>query len=178
MHRFSRVPTETVHDSPCHAWQVEPEVVELLENDTAGIVERMTALAERGAGWLNVVPAIDPEDAPPSDDGLFGIVAARGPMVPECTWTPPAHKRGRVGPALIGIRHPAGTKAARQLADAGHAVPDGWNVTQDHPRRGLVVAVPASVDHATVLAWLLEAARALTPLALPRRWFAELYVRK
>jgi hypothetical protein len=88
----------------------------------------------------------------------------------------PARRRnGTVGPTTVGVEHASGTKAANRLRDLGHAVPSSWRVRQDHPKRGLVVEIPASVPPAESLAWLLAAAVLLTTLELDQRWLAEIY---
>jgi hypothetical protein len=56
-------------------------------------------------------------------------------------------------------------------------VPEGWVVLQDNPRRGLVVAVPPAEDAADVLAWLLDAATALSLVLLTGEWRALVYRR-
>jgi hypothetical protein len=74
-----------------------------------------------------------------------------------------AERKGRRRPASLGIQHATGTKAARRLADHGCPVPQGWRVTQDHPRRGLVVDVIPEEEPAVILGWLLDAGWVLCP---------------
>ena len=76
---------------------------------------------------------------------------------------------------MVGLQHPAGTRARARLAAAGRPVPDGWVVMQDHARKGLVVAVPPTVAHAEVLRWLLEAASALSATPVTGTWRASIY---
>lgn len=115
------------------------------------------------AGWVNLRPAIDPDDDPgePSS-GLFALFSARGPAVPLCTWHP--------GERSMGIEHGTGPKVARRLD-----LPPGWRVAQDHPRRGLVVVVPLGVPDAEALAWLVEAGTQLCPVPTTRTWVAEVH---
>jgi hypothetical protein len=66
------------------------------------------------------------------------------------------------------------------LGERGVPVPAGWSVTQDHPRRGLVVrpvtgTTPEALDE--VLAWLLAATRALCPVPRTGEWRAYCYER-
>ncbi|MGD9755415.1 MAG: hypothetical protein AB7W59_30855, partial [Acidimicrobiia bacterium] len=75
----------------------------------------------------------------------------------------------------IGVEHGAGRHAARQLRDAGVAFPDGARLVQDHPRRGLVIAVPNGTDAAAIAELLLQAASQLTMVPLGDRWMLELY---
>ena len=76
---------------------------------------------------------------------------------------------------MVGILHAAGARAGGTLAELGHAVPDGWVVLQDFSKKGLVAAVPPSVDHADVVTWLLRAARLLSRVPLTGRWRAVVY---
>jgi hypothetical protein len=54
-------------------------------------------------------------------------------------------------------------------------VPEGWKVTQDHPRRGLVAEVPADADNRTVVDWLLRAAAAVCQIPSTGRWQAAVH---
>ncbi|MEA2826955.1 MAG: hypothetical protein QOG43_1394 [Actinomycetota bacterium] len=136
----------------------------------------MDALAEAGRGWVNFEPAVDPDDLSGSGDGFFGLFSGRGPEVALATWTPPtAGRRGRVEPAMLGLQHGAGRRIKTKLADAGHPVPEGWVVVQDYVKKGLVITLPPEVDHAAVVAWLLAAARATSPVPIGPGWRAAVY---
>ncbi len=76
---------------------------------------------------------------------------------------------------MLGLQHPAGSKAKPLLAELGHPVPDGWAVVQDHVRKGLVVALPDGVAARDALAWLLRAARLLSTIPLQGGWRAAIY---
>jgi hypothetical protein len=92
------------------------------------------------------------------------------------TWTPASTpRRGRREPAMLGLQHPAGSKAKPLLAELGHPVPDGWVVVQDHVRKGLVVALPETAAPSDALAWLLRAARLLSTIPLQGEWRATIY---
>lgn len=136
----------------------------------------MDAMSTTHKGWVNFEPAVHAEDVPPPDDGPFSLFSARGPAVPLATWTPAsAPRRGRSDPAMIGLQHPAGSRARPLLQRLGHAVPDGWPVTQDHAKKGLVVAVPATAAHEDVVVWLLTAATVLSTVPLTGAWRAAVY---
>ena len=122
-------------------------------------------------GWANFQPEV-PDDTEVEGPGLFGVFAARGPVVPLCTWVVETERRGQRRPPSLGIQHATGTKAARRLADLGCAVPAGWRVTQDHPRRGLVVNVVPVEEPAVILGWLLDAGTALCPVDVTGWWDA------
>ncbi len=64
---------------------------------------------------------------------------------------------------------------AWKLRDLGLPLPQGWRVTQDHPRRGLVALVPAQVPAADVVDWLLAAAAAVCTVPTTGRWTAAVH---
>ena len=146
-----------------------PEQIDFVTNDRAAVLARMDQLVERKKGWINLSPALDEDEDPPPRSSTFGLFSGRGPDVPLCTWVP--------GPPVeIGIQHGAGTKAVQVLRDMGQPVPDGWRVTQDHARRGLVVAIPDGTPSQAVLDWLLSAGTALAShLKLAGWWRAAIY---
>lgn len=158
---------------------MEPRYLEFVLAELEEVTAEMDTLAAAHAGWINFEPAVaaDPEDLPPPPSALFGVFSGKGPDVPLGTWTPPSapSRRGRVEPAMLGLQHGAGTRAKPRLADLGYGVPEPWRVVQDHSRKGLVVAVPATVGHADALTWLLRAAAALTAVALTGTWRASVY---
>jgi predicted phage tail protein len=54
-------------------------------------------------------------------------------------------------------------------------LPDGWRITQDHPRRGLVAQVPADADDRAVMDWLLGAAVLVCAVPVTGRWTASVH---
>jgi hypothetical protein len=152
----------------------EPLVIEFREDRRIAVVEEMEAMAAAGSGWLNVSPGLDMDEAPPPQSGLSRLLGSRGPTVPLGTWTP----AGKRDPSTVGIEHGEGPKAADRLAELGSPVPDGWRVLQDHPKRGLVVAMPPpttqdQLDHA--LGWLLRATATLCSWPRTGEWRAACY---
>jgi hypothetical protein len=146
-----------------------PEEIDFLLDDRAAVLARMEQLAQTKKGWINLSPALDEDEEPPPRSSTFGLFSGRGPDVPLCTWVPGP-------PVQVGIQHGAGTKAAEALRNLGRPVPDGWRVTQDHSRRGLVVLVPGGTPDDQVLDWLLAAGTALAShLKLANWWRAAIY---
>lgn len=136
----------------------------------------MEEVGRTGAGWVNFEPAVEAEDIAATGSGTFALFSGRGPVVPLATWTPAkTQRRGRREPAMIGLQHPAGSKAKPLLAELGHPVPDGWIVVQDHVRKGLVVTLPDGVPAADVLGWALRAGRLLSTVPLTGQWRAAVY---
>lgn len=157
--------------------RTEPEVIEFDVDAPAQLVGRMRELARDRNGWVNMQPMVDEEDVPRSGTGLLGWISAKGPAVPEATWVPGERRRKGVEPDSIGLQHHGGPKARWTLAEAGTPIPDGWKVLSDHPKRGLVIELPDGVDPATIVDWLVRAARVLSSMTLPDRWVAVVHRR-
>ena len=146
------------------------EVLNVTEPDLHTVADLVRALVD--GAWVNLVPDIDPELAPPPRGALAAIFSARGPMLPLVTITAPETPGG---PLSVGIEHGAGPRALDRLADADHALPAGWRRVADHPRRGLVLTVPGDADPDEVVDWLVHAAHVLCPIPLPPGWLAQSY---
>jgi len=146
-----------------------PEQIDFSLNDRSTVLARMQRLRQTKKGWINLSPAIDEDQELPYRSSNFGLFSGRGPDVPLCTWVP--------GPPVeVGIQHGAGPKAANKLRELGEPVPDGWRVTQDHSRRGIVVVVPDGTPDETALDWLFKAGSALAShLKLAGWWRAAVY---
>jgi len=152
--------------------------VEFDETDPTPVLPYFAELTAAGAGWINLEPGYDSEDAPPPRSLLGQAFSARGPDIPLCTWVPPqARRRGWTEPATVGVHHGAGAKAVEKLRARGVDVPAGWRVMQDHSRRGLVLAVPddAGATPAAIVEWLIEAGTALCPIQLSGWWRAAIH---
>jgi hypothetical protein len=137
----------------------------------------MQSISASGRGWINLEPEV-PDDADVPGPGLFSFMSARGPAVPLATWLPARRtRRGRPRPATVGIQHPSGTRAMARLTERGLDRPADWRVTQDHPKRGLVVEArgPAPTE-AEMLEWVLRAAELLSVLAPTGWWVASVYL--
>ncbi len=126
-------------------------------------------------GWVNLRPYFgeqhdsDMKWEPP----LRRLFSARGPFVPQATWVPAfTKKRGDV-PASIGLSHPRGPSAIKQLAQAGVLVPQDWVVRQDHSRRGIVIEAGPGAGCRGILEFMLDASEELSGVELPGRWKAE-----
>jgi hypothetical protein len=150
-----------------------PRQVRFTRPDPQPLVEIVAALDAAHRGWVNVAPDLGDDQTASQRGGWF---SARGPAAPHATYLAGRVRRGgRADRAQLGIEHASGTKAARRLAEGGHAVPSGWVVRQDHPKRGLVVEVPSEEPARSVVGWLLEAAVLLSRVPLGERWVAEVW---
>ncbi len=153
-----------------------PEPIEFRYDDCALVLESMAALATAGSGWVNLLPEVEGAEGDGGDDapsGLAGLFRGGGPTVPMGTWV--AARRG--GPASVGVQHGLRVRAKARLVEHGLGPPAGWSVVQDHPRRGLVVEVPAAAAPAEVLAWLMGAVDDLCPHQLTGHWLSEVHER-
>jgi hypothetical protein len=151
-----------------------PLVIEFHEDKRGLVVEQMATMLASSRGWLNVSPGLDVDEAPAPRSGLGQIFGSRGPTVPLGTWTPPQRRQ----PATAGIEHGEGPKAAARLDDLGLPVPSHWKVLQDHPKRGLVMAMPppvGDVELDRILDWLLRATGALCAWPRTGEWRALCY---
>lgn len=153
---------------------IDIEFIEFEPDEPDPVLAAMAELAG-GGGWITLDPAIDERFPPPTQSVLGRWVSGRGPVVPRATWVPADTRRRRPEPVSVGILHATGARAVERLADKGIDVPDRWRVVADHSKRGLVAWVPIDVDQRDVLAWLLDAAPALTRIPLTGRWRAAVH---
>jgi hypothetical protein len=154
-----------------------PSTFRFRASDPGPWVARIAARRAAGSGWINARPLLGDDDPgtgdpPPARPGVLGLLSARGPAVPVCTWVAGEVRKGVAGPESIGIQHPCGRRARDVLPAAGIGLPEGWRLLADHPRRGLVVEVPRDTDPAEIVAWLLRAAGALASDPIPDEWVA------
>src|SRR5262245_57277081 len=153
-----------------------PQIIEFDPYEPDIVLDCMETILERRRGWVNFEPRIPEEQGPPETGGVLGVLSNRGPLIPLCTWTPPeVSRKGAVGPQTIGIQHALGAKARPRLTEVKLEVPAGWLVRGDHPKRGMVLELPADEAVATVLDWLLAAGEALVTVPVTGRWTAVVY---
>ncbi len=152
-----------------------PLELEFTTYDDPELQGHMTELSRRGEGWINVEPIID-EEFEPAPPGPFAFLGGSTHKVPTVTWMPGKRTPGGAAkPTTIGLQHAAGPRVARSLRDLGLPLPEGWRVTQDHPRRGLVATVPPDADDRSVMQWLLQAATATCTVPTTGRWRASVH---
>jgi hypothetical protein len=153
-----------------------PETFTFTVADLAPVVLVMADLAP-DAGWLTLQPAFDAEAVPPPRRGL-GFFTARGPFIPVCSWVPGERTRQGVAYTALGIQHGAGGAVVGWLAEHDQPLGAGWEVIDDHPSRGLVVAVPPATDHEVTVGWLVDAADLLCSVQLTGEWRATVHRRR
>jgi hypothetical protein len=167
---------------------ISKAIVEFTADDLEPALAEMRAIGMAHDGWVNVRPRVedDPEEfmsefAPREPPSFLGGFGRRKPIAIEGTWVPGRSTRRAPEPASVGLEHPAGRFAVRQLRDGGTPVPASWRVVNDNTRRGLVLSVPVGddpdADCEAILTWLLAAASTLAPAEVTGRWQAEIHRR-
>lgn len=153
------------------------EELEFRPPTTATVIDRMRALCEAHDGWMNLLPGVPEDEVEPPSRGVFSVLFGTAqPAVSMCTWMPAGSGRGGTTEQSIGILHPRGRLAARQLAELGVPVPTSWRVSQDHPRRGLIVHPLPDASLPEVLDWTLRAGAALAVVPLTGMWQARIFL--
>jgi len=152
------------------------ERIEFRVEDARAVVAAMERLAAAHAGWVNLLPQVRPEDEPPPRQGLTTLLAGAVHDIPVCTWVPGKRTRSGVKPDTIGVQHAVGTRVKARLVAAGLGARPGWRLLQDHPRRGLLVALPPGTALDEVVVWLLEAGAVLSAVRLSGEWRAEVHL--
>jgi hypothetical protein len=148
--------------------------------EPSAVLARMDLLARAQDGWLNLAPRLvddDTEGRPVARHTLASVLGSPPPpAVPLCTWMPRAAGGSRGSSrSSLGILHNRGRRAVQLLAGAGIELPDGWRTEQDHQRRGLVLAVPQSAEHAEILGWTCRAASWLCGGDQTGSWLVTVY---
>jgi hypothetical protein len=155
---------------------VEPTaVLDLPGGDPAPLAPHLDALvaASRG-GWVTLLPGVPDEAAPPPRSALARLFSGQGPMATVCTWVAPQAK-GKPPHVELGVLHATGPKVAKRLDGLGLAVPPRWVVLADHPKRGLVVAVPPDATPMESVTWLLDAGKKLCRVPMTGMWRATIH---
>ncbi len=155
--------------------RARPVELEFGTADDPELVGFLATVKAGGTGWINIEPIIEEENEPPQP-GPFAFLGGSTHKVPNITWMPAKPASDGTGrPTTVGIQHAAGPRLAWKLRDLGLPVPEGWRITQDHPRRGLVAQVPADADDRSVMGWLLQAATAACAVPTTGRWRASVF---
>jgi hypothetical protein len=154
----------------------EVKRIDFSVDELTTVIASMEGLAVAGDGWINLLPKINDDDERPPPLGFYALFSGGGTSVTVCTWVPANREhRGRNQPS-IGITHATGRRVVAQLGSLGLPVPATWFVEQDHPRRGLVIRVPADAPNEEVLTWVLRATEVLRAAGPIRGWWADIYL--
>ena len=155
--------------------RTRPTLLAFGAHDDADLLAGLASIRAQGSGWINIEPVIEEENAPP-EPGPFAFLGGSIHKIPVITWMPAKCQVDKVSkPTTVGLQHASGPRVRGRLRDLGLPIPEGWKVTQDHPRRGLVAEVPAAADDQAVVGWLLQAAAALCQIPSTGRWEAAIH---
>lgn len=149
--------------------------IRFLRTERAEVLDEMTKLESRadGKAWFNLVPFVSEDDIA-AESPMAKVFGAKGPIIPKGTWVPATERRGRLRPGSVGLEHPRGRYAVRQLAEVGVELPDGFTTKQDHARRGLIFEIATDVGAAQILEFLIAAGTALAEVPVGERWIGQI----
>ncbi len=158
------------------ARRARPEQIEFQASDPSPVVQVWEELVEARAGWVNLFPEVDEDDAVAvTPSAVAALFRAPGPPIPQATLIAPTDGRRGRKPAQLGITHGVGTMVVRRLASEGLGLPDGWKVVQDHVRRGVVLRLDDPPDGLAAVTFALQAGVLLCPIATTGGWLAEVH---
>lgn len=126
-----------------------------------------------GKGWMNLIPWLEDVDVP-RHSPLGKMFSAKGPGIPQSTWVPASPNAKKPKDGNLGILHPAGRFAVRQLKEGGVEVPSRLTLKQDHPRRGLVFILDTKTEEAELLNFMVAASKFLSEVQIEDRWVADI----
>ena len=154
----------------------QSKTIEFTPPDIDGVGEDLAALREAGDGWINLMPGIaeDADVEPPG--GLFAFFGTRQPPVTMATVMPARKDKRGIEGMSVGLMHPTGGHSVARLAEDGVAVPEGWVVRQDHPRRGLVLQTSPGAIPADIVTWCVQAGTVLCRAEMTGQWQAVVYL--
>ncbi len=147
-----------------------PDRIAFQRQEPAALTLALQRVLDARRGWVNVQPDLDGID--PRSLARPSIFAARGRAIPLGTFVPATQPGGE---HQLGVEHGAGRHAADQLRGAGVVFPTGARLVQDHPRRGLVIAIPDGTAMSEVATLLIDIVTELTAVVIGDRWIAELF---
>jgi hypothetical protein len=154
----------------------ETRTIEFTPPDVVEVGDELAALREAGDGWMNLSPGVYDEADINPPAGLFAFFGTRQPPVTMATVMPARLDKRKLEGMSVGLMHPTGGKSIARLAEAGVAVPDGWVVRQDHPRRGLVLRTASDTVAADIVTWCVQAGTALCMVDMTGQWQAVVYL--
>lgn len=154
----------------------QTRTIEFTPPDIGSVGAELAALREAGDGWVNLLPGVvDNGDLNPPA-GLFAFFGTRQAPVTMATVMPARPDKRNVEGMSVGLLHPTGGKSVARLAEAGVAVPGGWTLRQDHPRRGLVLRTAPDTAPADIVTWCVQAGTALCMVDMTGQWQAVVYL--
>jgi hypothetical protein len=157
----------------------QTETFEFSPSEVSRVVAFLETLSDAGDGWINLLPGIEErdEDNLKTSQGAFSLIfGGKPPPVTMGTLMPPKPARAPFEGVTIGLLHPVGAKAVRQLAELGVTVPAGWVVRQDHTRRGILIRSSVGAPAGEIVNWTIRAGTALCREEMTGQWQAVVYL--
>src|SRR6202035_4216773 len=77
--------------------------VEFQPSEPDAVLEAMDAITRVADGWINFLPGVDADDAPPRPTGLTAVLAPRTPGALMGTWAPQSETRKGPQGATVGL---------------------------------------------------------------------------
>jgi hypothetical protein len=154
----------------------QTKTIEFTPPDIDSVGGELAALRDAGDGWLNLLPGVVDDPGLNQPAGLFAFFGTRQPPVTMATVMPARLDKRDVEGMSVGLMHPTGGKSVARLVEAEVAVPAGWVIRQDHPRRGLVLRTAPDADPADIVRWCVRAGTALCLVDMTGQWQAVVYL--
>ncbi|MGH9071590.1 MAG: hypothetical protein ACRDX8_10610 [Acidimicrobiales bacterium] len=149
-----------------------PDAVIEFGSDTPGeVLGWLGQLESSHQGWINLQPGV-PEGVLERSPTPMSLFHRRPRELTLGTWAAGPIRRRGPEPATVGILHGRPERVRVILTNAGLAIPAGWRVRSDRPAVGLVARVAEGTPGAEVLAWLLKAVEAVSPVPVVGTWRA------
>jgi len=140
-------------------------------SDRTEAVRAIESIAS-GRGWCNVVPEVV-DDVPDLKVNFFGLWANQGAAMASFISSPSRHDEPQ--PGSLGVLHSRGRLGNERITSLLAGAP--FTLQQDHPQRGLLLAVPAGTSAAQVLDVMCTMTASLCDFEMTGNWRLDLYTR-
>ncbi len=173
------------------------QLINFFAGEPEEVILAMEGLRERndGKGWMNLVPWLPDQDFLEMSQLMKSFsrkfLSSKGPEIPQLTWVPAYDLKRRVKSAKkkggqskpaqkvnsnLGVLHPKGRFASKQLAEAGISPPSNWILKQDHPKRGLIFEhIPnVEVELQPLLTFMVRVGTAFSGVPVSDKWVADI----
>ena len=112
--------------------------------------------------WFNIEPDVDQRSVH-TGSIFWKAFSSRGPRIPQFTWTSATDRKGNFQPSEIGLTHPTGIAVLERIQSFQINVPNGWQLIQDHPKRGIVFQLPKTYDPEEVVVFATSVIPVVSP---------------
>ena len=112
--------------------------------------------------WFNIEPDVDQRSVH-TGSIFWKAFSSRGPRIPQFTWTSATDRKGNFQPSEIGLTHPTGIAVLERIQSFQINVTNGWQLIQDHPKRGIVFQLPKTYDPEEVVVFATSVIPVVSP---------------